>query len=263
MHNRFILYLFGIGMTLFVFFGFSTHAFAQNASTTNTINAEILYTIWYSDTDVTNGEIVKIYAGFQNHSEKRLSGTAGFYIDDIEMTKSNFVANPNSLVKLESPYTAIGGKHKTQVKILEVSEVGENTNNPLAVNNLLAVETEKKELNVQREMTKETILQTVNDIASKITETANSYADKLADYVEGMKKELASTTTSNTSTLQTDKTGTGRVLGTSTEDTKNTEKEGFSFYNSLLGALAFLIRKWVWILSIVFIYILYSVFIRD
>ncbi|MCX6702174.1 MAG: hypothetical protein NTX96_03215 [Candidatus Zambryskibacteria bacterium] len=248
MPSRFISRLFIIGI-LFLSFGFYTNAFAQTASTTQTINAEILSNVWYSTTTINEKDVINIYAGFQNHSDKNLSGTAGFYVDDVEIAKTDFTAGPKSLIKLETPYTAVAGNHKAQVKILSIKES--------SIDNLLASESEKKSLDVKYEITKEVVLAKAEDVANNVVNTINQYTDKLADYVESLKKPTESANSISKSTSQ------GKVLGTSTDNVLKNDKKPFSLYNSFIDVLVFLIHKWVWILAIIFLFIIYSIFKKD
>ena len=77
-------------ITAVFLFGFSVITFAESSTSTIQINAEILSNIWYSTTTVNEDDIINIYAGFQNHSTKNLSGTAGFFVDDIQYNNQKF-----------------------------------------------------------------------------------------------------------------------------------------------------------------------------
>jgi len=264
MPKGYILRLFFGGMLFFVFFGFYSNTFAQTASTTETINAEILSDVWYSETIISEKDIINIYVGFQNHSDKNLSGTAGFYVDDVEIAKSEFTAGPKSLIKLEAPYTAVGGNHKVQVKILSIKES--------SISNLLSSESEKKSLDVKYEITKEVVLAKAENIANVVVNTANTYADKLANYVESLKtptensssdSNLAFVSSVDKGLVSSQNSTKGAVLGTSTKNIPENNKKPFSFYNSFLDVLIFLIHKWVWIVTAVFLLIIYSMFRKD
>jgi len=256
MSKGYILRLFFGGILFLVSFGFYTDTSAQTASTTQIINAEILSDVWYSETIISEKDIINIYVGFQNHSDKNLSGTAGFYVDDIEIAKSEFTAGPKSLIKLEAPYTAVGGNHKVQVKILSIKES--------SISNLLASESEKKSLDVKYEITKEVVLAKAENIANVVVNTANTYADKLANYVESLKTPTEnSSSTPNLVSVSSQNSTKGEVLGTSTKNIPENNKKPFSFYNSFLDVLIFLIHKWVWVVTVIFLLIIYSMFRKD
>ena len=138
MQRRFILNI--VIFSAIIFSTFSIKAFAQVSSSTELINAEILTNIWYSTTTVSENDNISIYAGFQNHSTKNLSLTAGFFVDDIQISKADYVASPKSLIKLETKYTAIRGSHTSQIKILDIAEVGGSTISKLSIENLLSKE---------------------------------------------------------------------------------------------------------------------------
>lgn len=254
------LFIFFIVITALIFcFGFSGKLFAQNASSTTEINAEILSNVWYSTTIINEGDNIIIYAGFQNHSGKSLSGNAGFFVDDLQISKVPFTALPKSLIKLETPYLAIKGNHTTQVKILDIG-------------NLLASETEKASLAVKYQVTTSDILNTAGDVVNNVTNVVNNYADNLANYVESLKQPVTDVTTQNTDSSTTKTPAqiaqeklTGKVLGVSTENLGSTTTSGqktatnwgIYFYNMFLDALAFIIRHWIWTLVIIVIFVVY------
>jgi len=234
---------------IFGFFGFFNFASAQTSSITDSLNAEILSTVWYSTTTVSENDSISIYAGFQNHSDNNLSGTAGFYVDNSEINKIKFSSNSKSLIKLETPYIATAGNHTIQVKILELNKVQGDTLVPIPVNSLLAFESGRNNLSVKYQITKDLVIKEVNNVANTIVNNIDNSTEKLANYVESLKKPVPSKT---------------QVLGASTHNpqttTNNTTNSGFSFLNTSLDALAFLLRHWIWtFVSLVFI-ILFFIF---
>lgn len=261
MFRRLTSCLFFVGVFL-IFFGFYNNTFAQTTPTTQTINAEILSNIWYSTTTVNEKDIIKIYAGFQNHSDKDLSGTAGFYVDDIEIYKSDFTASPKSLIKLEASYIAVRGTHKAQAKILSIKESQTDSTTTLSVGNLLASESEKNSFDVKYQITPQTILDQAGDIANTVVNTTNTYANKLANYVDSLKTPTENLVSTTTPSLNTKEPLQGEVLGTSTKAVIP-NKSGFSFYNTFLSVLSFLIRHWAWVLGVIFLIIVYSMIRKD
>ncbi len=268
------------GILFLLFFGINTPALAQTASATDLINAEILSNVWYSTTaPINEGDTINIYAGFQNHSLKNLSGIAGFYVDDLEIKKIDFTASPKSLIKLETKYTAVAGDHKAQVKILDIKETQGNETTTLSVDNLLAKETEKKDFSVIKiQLTQEAVLEKVDNIGNNIVNKGNQYADKLANYVESLKTPTESS--SDSTGVFTNITNTaknlipnqnknqekvqGEVFGASTENipapaTKNILQK-LPFYNPLLDLIIFLIHQWIWVLAVILLFILYLIF---
>ena len=182
-------------MTAFLlFFGTSSSVFAQTATNTvlspapvEKINAGVLSDVWFSTTTVSEKETMKIFTGFQNNSNKNLSGTATFFIDDIQNAQVIFNSNSKSLIQLEASYTTVEGKHSAQVKISEIKETG-NTAKMLSVGDLLAEESSKKSFTVKKIITPETIIQTIADTAVTAYKTVDTYANDLADYVQSFKK---------------------------------------------------------------------------
>ena len=232
---------------LFGFFGFFSFASAQTSASANPLNAELLSNIWYSTTTINENDQINIYAGFQNHSDKNLSGTAGFYVDNLEINKIKFSISPKSLIKLDSPYEALSGNHTVQVKILDLNEVQGNSTLPLSVNDLLAFESEKSGLNVKYKITKDIILNKVNTIANTIVNSIDKSTENLANLVEDLKKP---------------ETPTSKVLGASTGSPQTTKDNkagtGFSFLNTSIDILAFLLRHWIWtFVSLIFLILLF------
>ena len=259
---------------------FSIKTFAQTASSTTQINAEVLTNIWYSTTTINENDNINIYAGFQNHSIKNLSLTAGFFVDGVQISQSDYVASPKSLIKLSSAYTAIKGGHTAQVKILDIAEVGGSNIDKLSVDDLLAKESEKNSFNVVHQITQQEIINTAKDIANTVADTVSkttdsvvktidTQANKLADYVESLKQPVEVSLSDSKTLTQTAKVKiTGKVLGISTENTSNVQASiknsqpinGFSITNMLLDALAFIIRHWIWSLVVVVVIVLFISF---
>jgi len=258
-------------VTLLFSFGFCTKTFAQATSTTSLINAEILNNVWYSTTTINEGDNINIYAGFQNHYNKNLSGTAGFFVDGVQIGKEDFTANSKSLIKLETKYTAVRGEHTVQVKILDID-------------NLLASETEKKSLSVKYQITTIEIMNNVQNVTNNVIDTVDVYAQKAADYVESLKQPTENTATTNNNNFSVSSPSnsttqpktlaqiaqeklTGQVLGTSTENIRATETQNniqkdttswkTYFHNLFLDILAFLLRRWVWTFIAILLFILY------
>ncbi|MGB8816155.1 MAG: hypothetical protein WCC74_02920 [Minisyncoccia bacterium] len=294
MQNKLFSYCFIVFISLFSF-GFYTNAFAESATTTSSlINAEILSNIWYSTTTLTEGNEITIYAGFQNHSNKNLSGTAGFYLDNIQIGKVDFTANSKSLIKLENKYTAVRGEHTAQVKVLDIVEMRETTPIKLAIENLLASETEKKGISVKYQITTADVLNTAQNVSNNIVNNINTYTENAADYLESLKQPTGDTNVTNTTNIINNnspissvssslKNGlqtvqnklTGKILGTSTKNMQVSSTQNMKvssaensvqqtatswktyFYNLFLDILAFLLRHWVWTFVAFLILILY------
>ncbi len=250
--------LFITGILLFLSFGFYTNVSAQTASSTQTINAEILSNVWYSTTTINEKDTINIYAGFQNHSDKNLSGTALFYVDDLEINKVKFDSNSKSLIKLETPYTAVSGNHSVQVKILEIHSASDAS---ISVSSLQAFESEKKSLNVKYQITTEKVVNTATNIANNVVNTIDKYASNLANTVEDLKTPVENT---NQNQVSSSTLKQGAVLGTSTRAVSTPNNApGFSFYNLFLDILAFLLRHWIWTFVISIFLILYFIFKKD
>ena len=274
MQKRFLTNL--IIVSTIIFSIFSIKVYAQVSSSTELINAEILTNVWYSTTTINENDNISIYAGFQNHSIKNLSLTASFFIDNVQISKADYVASPKSLIKLTASYIAIKGEHTAQVKILDIAEVGGSNISKLSIENLLAKESEKNSFNVVHQITQEEIIKTAKDIANTVADTVskttdsvvktiNTQAEKLATYVESLKTPAGVSSSDSKTPEQIAKEKiTGKVLGISTEKTDSTQNsqpsKSFSITNTLLDALAFIIRHWIWTLAVVVVIVLFFTF---
>ena len=52
-----------------------------SAQETAPVNAGLLLPIWYSNNHPVEGDEIKIFGGFQNHSDKMIEGQAAFFVD--------------------------------------------------------------------------------------------------------------------------------------------------------------------------------------
>ena len=250
---------------LILFFSFLPKVFAGASSTIESINAEMLSDIWYSTTTVNENDDIDIYAGFQNHSDKSLSGTAGFFIDNLQISKVGFLADPKSLIKLETKYTATKGEHTAQVKVLDIVETGGDIVNKLSIENLLAKESGKNIFSVKHEVTKEEVINNVKESANNVLKTIDTKAEALAGYLESLKEPVGATLLNIKTSSQTEPTKSkGKVLGISNKNTSDIQasstNKNFSFHNIFLNSLAFIIRHWIWTMSVVIVFVLYISF---
>ena len=253
-------------ITAVLFLSFSIKVFADTATTTELINAEILSSVWYSTTTINENDSINIYAGSQNHSQNNLSGAVGFFVDNVQISKTDFISAPKTLLKLEARYVAKRGAHNAQAKILDIAEIDANTSDNLSVDNLLSKETEKNNFSVKYVITKEEIINNTNNMINNILNTVNIEAEKAANYVENLKEpsgDISSDSVSKTLNSIVQNKIVGKVLGTNIENTDNAEKSSgnyFSIKNILLDGLAFVIRNWIWSLIIVVIAVLFISF---
>jgi len=242
------------------------------AQTTNSspvvINARVLPTVRYSTLTVTDGEVVKIYAGIQKNSGVNFKGTAIFYVDDKEISKGAFSSMADSLIDVSANWVALPGTHKVQVGVSTDLPVGKN---------LVSYSSDKVDVSITRKIDLEAVQATALNTANDILASVNGVADGLATKIEGYKTPeknnsassleggatgSSSGNASNASTSSTKKKGS--VLGASTEatnDSASTSSEGMSlnigsFFNRLLDLAAYLVRNWMWTLLAVMIFLL-------
>lgn len=235
---------------IFIFFVLSVplKVFALDTSGM-TINARILPTIWYSSLSMKEGDSIKIYAGIQNNSSVDFTGTATFYVDDKEISKSSFFSTANNLKEISASWFAIPGGHNVQVKI--TTSLSNNKS-------LVSVESEKSNINIIpkiivpiSDIVEAKVLNTATDINSKI----EVLTDNLADKIDSYKKPVSARQSIAESSINKKN---GDVLGASTGPMsavnsiiKNIKSYGpFDLaYNFLLTIISFLIKNWKWSLG--------------
>jgi len=227
--------------------------FAQTSSSTpKIINARILPIIWYSTLSINDGDSIKIYSGIQNNSGVDFSGSAIFYVDDIEISKKVFLSNNNSLIDVSTDWVASPGSHDVQVKIsASVS----------ADKALVSYESSKENISIVRKINAEIIKESALSTISLVVAKTDKLTATMADNIESYKKPIPSANSDRTITNsknKTTKTNTvssvipkGKVLGVSTTTISGNESndKSLSWYNYLLNyfldALAFLVRNWL------------------
>ena len=258
-----------------IVFGGARSIFAATPATVTVINARILPTVWYSTLSVNDGDSIKIYAGIQNNSGVNFSGTAGFYVDNQQISSSSFSSISGNLIDISSDWVAIPGNHSVQVVISPILNIGMT---------LVSITSDKSSINIVRNITPAAVQNAVYNTATNIVNQTNGVASNLANTVEGWKDPLApqSLFGSGTSTASnaynpvgangvansSNAKKPGSVLGASAASSagsnKNVGSENISpftyVYNTLIDLLAFLIRKWMWTLGgIVALYIIYKI----
>jgi hypothetical protein len=219
---------------------------AEGASSTPIqINARILPLIWYSTLSINDGDSVKIYAGIQNNSGIDFTGIATFYIDDEKISDSPFTSLNDSLKDVSADWTVEPGSHNIQVKIV--------TSLP-ADRTLVSYESAQSSINITRKITqevvKDTVINTVSYVISKIDEVAVPLVNK----IEGLKKPVDNDTTENIDVQNADaynptQKNNNAVLGISTSSVPNLKTN--SIFNKAVDGLAFLVKNWLWTLGVI------------
>lgn len=194
------------------------------------LNTGVLPGLWYSQTEVREGDSIMIYGGIQNHSGQRVTGTAIFYIDGAEISRNGFVSEDDTLIKLSAPWQATSGEHEAELRISELTPATED---------IWSQTSGKVKLKVERVITaeevKEVLQETAQTVIEKIDAAANGLADRVAEYKE-----------SSTGTES------GSVAGTSTMGSIAAE-HSLSFLEKVL-------RHWPWSMGIFVLIFLYFAF---
>jgi hypothetical protein len=239
---------------------FSQSVFAQNSDDARReINARILPTVWYSTLSINEGDSVKIYAAIQNNSGLDFTGTAIFFVDNIELSKNSFSSNADSLRELSSDWVADPGTHNVQVKVSAALPAGKV---------LVSNETDKSSVTITKKIVPVDIKETVNNTVSTIITKTDYVTNVIADKIETYKRPEGSVN-SNTRSDQAKNNTTnflvtsvapkvGEVLGISTTTISGVSdvKIKDSIFNRAIDAISFLLRHWLWIIGvIVFLYI--------
>ena len=95
---------------------FNSSIFYASAETNSTnieiINARVLSSVWFSKLSISEGDNLKIYTAVQNNSVDDFTGTANFYVDDIDLASIDFVSNKNRLTEVSTSWLATPGSHQ-------------------------------------------------------------------------------------------------------------------------------------------------------
>lgn len=224
-----------------------TPSFAYGAIA-ETINAQVLPTIWYSSLTAQAGDTVGIYAGIQNDSNTAFAGIATFYIDGIEVQAVSFQSKIGGVEKVGTTWSAVAGQSSIQVKISADLDASKK---------LVSYQSDVSSYKVERKLTVEVVTalvkDTVTDVAGATAEKLDTVTGNLSTQLEAYKKPEVATNGS----VANDTANTGgvaeRVLGTTTIGNLVASKNVGSFIdkaqNMGLNALQFLLLQWRWTLA--------------
>lgn len=258
--------VFSIVILSFVIVSF---AFAADSK----INAGLLKNIWYSKTEVFEGDKVSIFTGIFNQSGVSFSGVASFYANDEEISKKEFISKPESLIEISGVFVASSTRTSIKVKLSDLKIVGSVSTSSSNTDILLSSETDSYTLSVSKKITLEQVKTTAVEVASNIVSTIDEKADSLSDTILSLKKETVteeglsdtSSTKNEVPTKDNPQLATvpssasliskaiGQVLGAETKydssdstiwsQIKNS-KAGIFVHNIFLDALSFIVKYW-------------------
>jgi len=221
-------------------------ASAEVASSTPVqINARILPLIWYSTLSINDGDGVKIYAGIQNNSGIDFTGTATFYIDDKIISDSPFNSLNDSLKDVSANWAVEPGSHNIQVKVVTSLPPDKA---------LVSYESAKSSINITRKITqevvKDTVINTISYVISKIDEVAIPLVNKIESLKKPVDDDVAENiTVQNADVYNPTQKNNNAVLGVSTSSIPNSKTN--SIFNKAVDGLAFLVKNWLWTLGVV------------
>lgn len=170
-------------------FLFSNIAIAQN-SKIDFVKTDI----WYSKTDLTEGDKVKIYTAIYNPDNRELSGTIAFYDNSVLLGKKNFIIPGNGVRDVSIDWVVTLGGHSIFAKIEEAKlTLAKGKYEQVSLNN---VET-KKDINViykkvvpeintegESKKTESPVAEPISDIGLKIIEkTPEFISEPVSDSV--------------------------------------------------------------------------------
>jgi len=147
-----------------------------SAQETAPVNAGLLLSIWYSNNQPIEGNEIKIFGGFQNHSDKTIEGQAVFFVDGENIFMQKFVSKPGTLIELEGVWKATGGGHKIQIRLTEVDA------------EILSLESEEAGLNVKRIINKEKVLEFAQETSENLVEKIDNVTQTLSSKILELKK---------------------------------------------------------------------------
>lgn len=84
-------------------------------------NAGFVSGLWYSKTPFFEGETIRIYTAFQNHSGGDIAGVAEFFDGGTSIGKADFSALNDRLIETWIDWTATSGTHDISVKITDLT----------------------------------------------------------------------------------------------------------------------------------------------
>ena len=147
-----------------------------SAQNTDPVNAELLLPIWYSNNHPVEGDEIKIFGGFQNHSTSTIAGQAIFIVDEESVYTKEFTSQPETLIELEGVWKTTGGGHKVQIKLEKINA------------EVLSTATEEAELNVKRIITKAEVLEFAQETSENLVETIDNVTQTLSSKILELKK---------------------------------------------------------------------------
>ena len=215
------------------------------------INARILPLVWYSVLSINDEDSIKIYARIQNNSGIDFTGIATFYVDDKVILDSAFTSSDDSLNDVSAKWVAEVGSHDIQVKIV-TSLPSDKT--------LISYESVKSNISVAekviQESIKDTAINTISNIVSKIDETIVPLVNKIKDLKKPV-NIIEDITNQDTGVYDASQKNDGVVLGASSDITSNdiesksdsNTNKADSIYNKGIDILAFSIKHWLWTLG--------------
>lgn len=200
------------------------------AQESGAVNAGLLPGIWYSQTQVYAGESISIFGGFYNRSTTTVESKVAFLIDGEVVATRDFTSKPDSLIELETEWTALFGKHKISLSITSANA------------NLLSTASNEVELNVKRVITTETLKTEAVEVATGIVESIDSVAESLSEKILDMKKMEATK-----ADVQISEDGTfsiGSTTASSSAGDLDSESQTRSAYNLALTFLSSVVLHW-------------------
>ena len=215
---------------------------------TETINARVLPTIWYSSLTAQAGDTVGIYAGIQNDSNTAFGGTATFYIDGVEAQTVSFKSKIGGVEKIGTTWSAVAGQSSVQVKIATDVDASKK---------LVSYESDVSSYKVERKLTVEVVTalvkDTVTDVAGATAEKLDIVTGDLSTQLEAYKKPEIAANDGVAKNTENAEGVAGRVLGTTTVGNLIASENVGSFIdkarNMGLSALQYLLLQWRWTLA--------------
>lgn len=169
----------------FFFFSFSLSAYALEQ-----INAGLLKNIWYSKTDIYEGDNMKIFVGIYNQSTSTFSGVVSFYIDSKEISKKDFVSKPDSLVDVSGLWVATSTRVSVKAKISDLKILDSSSTSIVSSDILFSPETDNSYLSISKRITLSEVKNNVTEIATNIVKIIDEKANTLSEEILALKKPI-------------------------------------------------------------------------
>lgn len=172
---------------------FSCISFVSFADTSK-INAGLLSDIWFSSLNLEYKQDVIIYTSFQNTFEKEITIEAEFFINEESLGKTSIVVPSDSVKKISHPWNVKAGKFDIMVRITQIS-IDSVQYSP---GQLIKSETSAK-IKVNRQIDIEYVTEIGTQVFNSVVTTVNTLTDTANQKLESLKSPTSNNSNNSNS----------------------------------------------------------------